>query len=98
METRSAWNPEDVKTYTTDRIRREFLIDGIFTPGAPTWVYCMTDRMIVGGICPVKPVTLPPGDQLKAKFFLERREMGILNLGPKGRITVDGTSYEMDTR
>ncbi len=98
MEVRSAANPKDVKNYTTERLREEFLIQGLFTVDKVKMVYSHVDRIIVGSVCPTKPTVLEAGDELRAKYFLERREMGIINIGPKGTVTVDGVPYELDTR
>ena len=98
MEVRYGANPNDVKLYTTERLRNDFLIQGLFKPGEVKLVYSQIDRIIVGSACPVKPITLEAGAELRAKYFLERREMGIINIGPKGVVKVDGVSYELDTK
>lgn len=98
MEVRYGANPNDVKFYTTERLRNDFLIQGLFKPGEVKLVYSQIDRIIIGGVCPVKPITLEAGAELRAKYFLERREMGIINIGPKGVVKVDGVSYELDTK
>lgn len=98
MEVRHAANPNDVKHYTTERLRNDFLIQGLFKPGEVKLVYSQIDRIITGSACPVKPITLEAGKELRAKYFLERREMGIINIGPKGVVKVDGVSYELDTK
>lgn len=98
MEVRQAANPYDVKLYTTERLRNDFLIQGLFKPGEIKLVYSQIDRIITGGACPIKPITLEAGSELRAKYFLERREMGIINIGPKGTVTVDGVKYELDTK
>ncbi len=98
MEVRHAANPNDVKHYTTERLRNDFLIQGLFKPEETKVVYSHIDRIITGGVCPVKPITLEAGAEIRAKFFLERREMGIINIGPKGTVSVDGTKYELDTK
>lgn len=98
MEVRHAANPNDVKHYTTERLRNDFLIQGLFKPGEVKLVYSQIDRIITGSACPVKPITLEAGNEIRAKYFLERREMGIINIGPKGVVKVDGVSYELDTK
>lgn len=98
MEIRNAANPNDVKHYTTDRLRNDFLIQGLFQPGEIKTIYSHIDRIITGSACPVKPTTLEAGKEIRASYFLERREMGIINIGPKGTVTVDGTAYELDTK
>lgn len=96
-EFRYAHHPNDAKHYTTEELRKEFLIDDLFTPNQIKLVYTMYDRLIVGGIKPVdKPLSLETINELKANFFLERRELGIINVGGKGKITVDGSVYELD--
>ncbi|MFD1142102.1 5-dehydro-4-deoxy-D-glucuronate isomerase [Larkinella insperata] len=96
MQTRYTTNPTDFKQYDTDRIRREFLIESLFQPDAFALVYSQYDRMIVGGVMPVEgPQTLPTYDELKADFFLQRRELGIINIGGDGTVTVDGQSFEL---
>lgn len=98
MEVRQAANPNDVKLYTTERLRNDFLIQGLFKPGVIKLVYSQIDRIITGGVCPIKPITLEAGAEIRAKYFLERREMGIINIGPKGTVSVDGVKYELDTK
>jgi 4-deoxy-L-threo-5-hexosulose-uronate ketol-isomerase len=95
-EIRYAIHPEDVKHYDTEKLRREFLIENIFIPDEITLVYSHYDRYIVGGAAPVKKkLDLTPIDPLKASFFLERRELGLINVGGKGIVTVDGDQFEI---
>lgn len=98
MDTREASHPNEFKTYTTQRIRQEFLIQNMFVPGAIQLTYSFYDRMIVGGVCPDQPLALEPHKALGTEFFLERREMGIINVGPAGAVTVDGQPFALDTR
>lgn len=98
MEVRNAANPKDVKSYDTKRLREEFLIQELFVPGVIKMVYSHVDRIITGSVCPVKPIKLEAGAELRAEYFLERREMGIINIGESGTVTVDGTSYKLNTR
>ena len=58
MEVRFGANPNDVKHYTTDRLRNDFLIQGLFKPGEVKLVYSQIDRIITGSVCPIKPITL----------------------------------------
>lgn len=96
MQTRYTTNPTDFKQYDTDRIRRDFLIESLFQSDSFELVYSHYDRMIVGGIMPVQgPQTLPTYDELKADFFLQRRELGIINLGGDGTVSVDGQLFEL---
>ena len=97
MEVRPGANPRDVKLYDTDRLRNDFLIQDVFVEDAIKTVYSQIDRIIVGAATPVsKVLKLEAGDELRAKYFLERREMGIINIGGKGTVTVDGKAYEFE--
>lgn len=97
MEVRPGANPQDVKTYDTARLRHDFLIEQVFVEDEIKCVYSQIDRIIVGAAVPVnKVLKLEAGDELRAKFFLERREMGIINIGGKGTVTVDGTAYNFE--
>ena len=79
MYTRYATHPEDFKNYDTEKIRKEFLIEHIFIEECVTSVYSLHDRLIIGGANPVKKeLRLETAEQLKSKFFLERREIGII--------------------
>ena len=98
MEIRNAANPKDVKGYDTDRLREDFLIRGLFKPDELKMVYSHIDRIIVGGVCPVKPVKLRGEEELKTAFFLERREMGVINVGPQGTVTIDGVKHDLNTK
>ena len=84
-EIRYAAHPEDAKGYDTQRIRRDFLMEKVFSDNEVNMVYSMYDRMIVGGARPVGEVLkLEAIDPLKAPYFLTRREMGIFNVGGPG--------------
>lgn len=99
LEIRNASNSKDVKFYTTDRLREEFLITNLFTKDNIRMVYSHIDRIITGGLMPVhQELKLEAGKELAADFFLQRREMGCINIGGKGVITVDGTEYVMEPR
>ena len=99
MEIRNASNPKDVKHYTTDRLREEFHISKLFTKDNIRMVYSHIDRIITAGLMPVfQELKLEGGKELASDYFLERREMGCINVGGKGIITVDGTEYEMNPR
>jgi 4-deoxy-L-threo-5-hexosulose-uronate ketol-isomerase len=96
MELRYAAHPEDVKTYDTQRLRSDFLVQKLFQPGETQLVYSHVDRIIFGGVCPLQPIRLEAGSEIRAQYFLERREMGVINIGGKGTVTVDGVPYELD--
>ena len=95
MEVRTASNPKDVKNYDTARLREEFLIDDLFKKDEIKLVYSHIDRIITGSAVPVKPLKLEAGEELRAKYFLERREMGVINIGAPGFITIDGKKYNV---
>ncbi|MCK9479048.1 MAG: 5-dehydro-4-deoxy-D-glucuronate isomerase [Firmicutes bacterium] len=99
MEVRSASNPKDVRHYTTERLREEFHISGLFTKDNIRMVYSHIDRIITGGLMPVfQTLKLEAGKELAADYFLQRREMGCINIGGKGVITIDGAEYPMNPR
>ena len=94
MELRTAASPKDVKYYDTDRLREEFLIQNVFVPDEIKLVYSHIDRIITGSATPVeKELVLTAGDELRAEYFLQRRELGVINIGGTGVITVDGKEY-----
>lgn len=98
MEMRYPFHPDEVKTFTTAQLREQFLIPTLFVPGEVTLTYSHIDRMIIGGAAPAAAplaLTASPKD-LGADFFLQRREIGIINVGGAGTITVDGTPYAMN--
>ncbi len=97
MEIRTYSSPRDVKTYDTDRLREEFLIDDLFQPDDIKLVYSYIDRIITGSAVPVnKELKLAAGAELRAEHFLDRREMGVINIGGKGIVTVDGREYTLE--
>lgn len=94
--TRYAVHPEDFKTYGTRRIREEFLIETVMEADAINLVYSLYDRFIAGGAVPVtKPLVLETVDQLKSSYFLERRELGIINVGGAGRVITDTEVFDI---
>jgi len=97
FEVRYAASPREVKKMDTQEIRDEFLVKDLFVENKVKLVYSHYDRFIVGGITPIKlSIKLDTIDPLKASYFLERRELGIINIGGSGSISVDGTSYNLD--
>ena len=95
-ELRYAANPEDARHYDTARLRKDFLIERLFTADEVNMVYSMYDRMIVGGAMPVgKELILEAIDPLKAPFFTTRREVGIYNVGGPGRVIVGDEVFEL---
>jgi len=99
MEVRHAIDPEGAEYLSTENLRRNFLIQDLFTPDTIKLVYTYYDRLMVGGICPSGRLTLSVDEKLiGAPYLLERREMGVINIGARGAISVDGTVYELETR
>lgn len=97
MELRTAVSPKDVKYYTTQRLREEFLIQNLFVPGEIKLVYSHIDRIITGAATPAgEELRLTAGEELRAEYFCQRRELGVINIGGKGTITVDGKKYTVD--
>ena len=96
MELRTASSPKDVKHYTTQRLREEFLIPRLFFADEVKLVYSHIDRIITGGVMPVKEVIgLKAGEELRTEYFLDRREMGVINIGGEGTILADGREYTL---
>ena len=98
-ELRYATHPEDVKTYDTSRLRKQFAIEKVFSPDSINLVYSIHDRFIVGGAMPVnKSLQLETIDYLKAPNFLHRREIGIINVGGTGKVKVGNEEYELKNK
>ena len=100
MDIRYSAHPRDVKRYTTQELRREFLIENLYQPDHVVAVYSHVDRMVTLGCMPVKEtVSIDKGIDVWANFgthyFLERREIGMFNIGGAGTVTVDDTVYEL---
>ena len=99
MELRTAASPRDVKYYDTKRLREEFLVEKVFREDEIYLVYSHIDRIIFGSAVPVqKELKLLAGDELRAQYFLERRELGIINIGGDGIVTADGKEYTVISR
>jgi 4-deoxy-L-threo-5-hexosulose-uronate ketol-isomerase len=98
-EMRFATHPVDFKSYDTERIRNEFLIRDIMVPGKIKVVYSNYDRLIIGGAVPEgSSLILETVDPLKAEYFLQRREIGIINVLNAGIVEVDGIPYNLNTK
>jgi len=94
---RQPTNPQDYQNYSTQRLRQEYLLDQLMVPGESHFVYSHHDRMIAGGIVPKSPgITLPSFEELRSDYFLERREMGIINIGGKGSVIADGQTFALE--
>ncbi len=90
-------HPSDFKKYDTKEIREKYLIDNLFAAGEVVMNYSFDDRIIVGSVVPTEGgLEIGKVEELKSEFFLERREMGVINIGNKGTITIDGTDYVME--
>jgi 4-deoxy-L-threo-5-hexosulose-uronate ketol-isomerase len=97
MKQRYAQSPKEVSELNTDELRANFLIDDLMQPDQFSFTYSHYDRAIVGSVMPVNSeLELPVYDNLKSDFFLERREMGIINVGGEGEVTIDDTTYPVN--
>ena len=94
-ESRYASSPAAVKQYDTQQLREEFLVDNLMEVGKITLTYSHYDRYIAGSAVPDSPLKLETIDPLKSDYFLERREIGIINVGGEGSVEVDGEVYEL---
>ncbi len=93
---RHAISPVEMNQFSTTALRDSFLIPSLFSPDAVLATYTHYDRVVVGGVMPVNTtVLLPSYDNLKTAYFLERRELGVINVGGAGAVTVDGTRHEL---
>lgn len=100
MDIRHASHFEDAKKYDTTDLRRHFLIEDLFVPGELKMVYSHIDRIIVAAAVPTNAPIALEGDskELGSDYFLERREMGVINIGGAGVVTLDGQKYELNSR
>ena len=91
-----ACHPDDVKNYDTGQLRSRFMMPKVMEENRINLTYSMYDRLIYGGVVPVgRTVALETIDPLKAEYFLERRELGVVNIGGDGIVSVDGKDYEL---
>lgn len=99
MDIRNAIHPDHMKTFDTDTIRKHLLVERLFEPGGINMVYSHVDRIIVGGVCPAdERMELTVTKELGVDFFLQRREMGIINIGAEGIVAVDGKEYPLGNK
>ena len=99
MEVRYDTHPNDAMYYTTEELREHYLIENLFETGKINTVYSHVDRIIVGGATPgSEALKLEAGDELRAAYFLERRELGIINIGAPGKVTLDGVEYKLGNK
>lgn len=96
-EVRYASHPQDAKQYDTKRLRKEYLVEKVFSADEVNMVYTLYDRLVVGGAMPLnETLVLEAIDPLKSEFFLSRRELGTYNVGGPGKVTVDGVVFELN--
>jgi 4-deoxy-L-threo-5-hexosulose-uronate ketol-isomerase len=96
-EVRYAASTREVKTMDTNALRSEVLVQNLMVENGINWVYSHYDRFMVAGIVPVnKTIALETVDALKSEYFLQRRELGIINIGETGTVTVDGEVFTLE--
>ena len=99
LDIRYPSHPNDAKCYDTQELRRQYLIEKVFVADEALLTYSHFDRIIAGGIMPVsKAVALTGGKELASEFFLERRELGIINIGGAGKVVTENDEYDMAER
>lgn len=97
MEIRFQNSPKETSQMNTQALRDNFLVKGLMTDDQFEWVYSHYDRVIIGGVKPVnREVELLTHPELRADYFLERRELGIINVGGRGYVEADGAKYELN--
>src|SRR5438045_3773621 len=83
-----------MKFYTTDRLRKEYLVENLFVEGEMRLAHTHQDRVILGGVVPThQPLKIEAPETTKTDFFLERRELGVMNVVPTGTVIADDYSY-----
>ena len=99
LDIRYANHPEDSKHYTTEELRKHYLMETVFVADEVNLMYSHVDRVIAGGVMPVETeVKLEGCKELGSEFFLERRELGLINIGGSGKIVLDGVEYKMASK
>ncbi len=99
LDIRYPSHPQDAKWYDTEKLRKQYLIEKVFEKDEALLTYSHFDRIIAGGIMPVDTkVALTGGKELASQYFLERREMGIINVGGPGMVYADSDTYELAPR
>lgn len=99
METRYTHSPADIRHYSTEQLRDEFLVEKVFIPGAISLTYTHNDRMIFGGVTPTtEELEIILDKELGVDYFLERRELGVINIGGPGFIEIDGAKETMKNK
>lgn len=98
LDVRYANHPEDSKHYTTEELRKHYLINTMFVADEANLTYSHVDRIIAGGIMPINSeVKLEGSKELGSEYFLERRELGVINIGGPGKLVIDGEEYVLNT-
>lgn len=96
MQTNYSHSPEDIRHYSTEKLREQFLVEKLFNAGDILLTYTYNDRMIFGGVTPAAgPLEIKLDKDLGVDYFLQRRELGIINIGGAGSITIDGQKESM---
>lgn len=99
METLYTHSPADIRHYSTEQLRDEFLVEKVFIPGAISLTYTHNDRMIFGGVTPTtEELEIILDKELGVDYFLERRELGVINIGGPGFIEIDGAKETMKNK
>jgi 4-deoxy-L-threo-5-hexosulose-uronate ketol-isomerase len=99
MEIRNSFHPDHVKTMDTATLRKHFLVENLFQKDKVNMIYSHIDRIITGAVVPVnEKLTLTASKELGVEFFMQRRELGIINIGSKGTVIVDGKDYELGNK
>jgi 4-deoxy-L-threo-5-hexosulose-uronate ketol-isomerase len=97
MQIRNSPDPQAYQKLSTDELRAAFLVEALFAPGQLELVYSDADRAIIGSAVPgASAIKLAADAELRAAFFCERRELGVLNIGGAGSVEVDGHHYDLD--
>ena len=96
MNLRGSTDPDGLRRMTARDIRDTFVIGDLFRPGELAMTYVEVDRAVVGSAVPLDaPLTLPTDRQLAARYFCERREVGVVNIGAPGWISLDGVRHDV---
>jgi 4-deoxy-L-threo-5-hexosulose-uronate ketol-isomerase len=99
MQVRRAGSPEDVVGMSTEQLRADYLVEGLTTQAQLQLAYSHHDRLVIGGVRPGRAeVALPSSEQLRSPSFLDRRELGVVNIGEPGVVTVGGQTFELGCR
>ena len=97
LETRYAASPREMERLNTTELREQYLVESIFIPGDILLTYTHNDRMIFGGVTPTTtPLEIVLSTELGVEYFLERRELGVINIGGSGSITIEGETFAME--